>query len=263
MNNYIARNGNHKSRKQEHLDFDSSILTKSNHVRALRDFLSEDEIPSGLKLLYRGSTQRNTQDGMNAATFHQKCDNMGSTVTVVKNIEGYIFGGYADKSWKQSGQSIHSDKSFLFGLHCHDVKPPTKLRVKEDKNIDLLFLNSNFINIGTTYALSGNETFTPEEVEIFQVTQNPHQQSLSPRDWDNTQVVAWVKNKKRLSSDVSEYFSNITGGELLAMGREDIKDLGIRNPGTVALLVENIQKLLEEDNKMSAPLIEHSKYCFG
>lgn len=46
------------------------------------------------KLCYRASV-----DGWRSRTFHNRCDNKGATVTIVK-VGSYIFGGYNDNSWQ-------------------------------------------------------------------------------------------------------------------------------------------------------------------
>ena len=46
------------------------------------------------KRCWRGSV-----NGWHTQTFHQLCDDLGPTVTIVRAY-GYIFGGYTDKSWK-------------------------------------------------------------------------------------------------------------------------------------------------------------------
>lgn len=71
-------------------------------------------VPVNFKLLYRGS-----RDGISPQTFHQKCDNQGATLTVLRSGEkGTIFGGFNDKTWisSENGQSISSNEAFLFSL---------------------------------------------------------------------------------------------------------------------------------------------------
>ena len=46
------------------------------------------------KLCYRASV-----DGWRSRTFHNRCDNKGATVTIVRD-RSYIFGGYNDNSWQ-------------------------------------------------------------------------------------------------------------------------------------------------------------------
>lgn len=96
-----------------------------------------------------------------------------------------------------------------------------------------------------------------------------------PRDWDADRVVAWVRGLEGLSAadDVSRRFRDVTGAELAAMTREDLKDLlsDVDRPAAVALLVERVRRLRDEDDdenetnrKSSAPtLVEHDAYCFG
>jgi hypothetical protein len=48
-----------------------------------------------LELLYRAS-----RDGWQGQDFHSRCDNKGATVTVIECTGGFVFGGYADVSWK-------------------------------------------------------------------------------------------------------------------------------------------------------------------
>lgn len=47
-----------------------------------------------LRLLYRAS-----EDGFSSSAFHSRCDNISSTVTLVKTMAGYIFGGYTKRTW--------------------------------------------------------------------------------------------------------------------------------------------------------------------
>ncbi len=45
---------------------------------------------------------RATRDGWAASTFHSKCDEKNSTLTIVQVVnenKKYIFGGYATESW--------------------------------------------------------------------------------------------------------------------------------------------------------------------
>lgn len=46
------------------------------------------------QLCYRAS-----RDGWDASDFHNKCDNKGPTVTLVK-VDDYVFGGFIDGDWK-------------------------------------------------------------------------------------------------------------------------------------------------------------------
>eukprot|EP00957_Ditylum_brightwellii_P211825 15366643-Ditylum_brightwellii.AAC.2 len=60
------------------------------------------------------------------------CDDEGATVTVVKCSDGYIFGGYTDVAWGQSGEWKSSAKSFMFSLKDHAGIGPVKMPMMED-----------------------------------------------------------------------------------------------------------------------------------
>lgn len=86
----------------------------------------------------------------------------------------------------------------------------------------------------------------------------------SVRDWTPKQVTDWANAIPGLSQDVTSYFTDVTGSELLALKRVDIKELDSSlKPGSVALLVESIQKLRDEEAEGDITFIEHSAYCFG
>jgi hypothetical protein len=70
-------------------------------------------------LLYRG-----TRDGLNAQSFHQKCDGVPyPTLTIIKaKLSGYIFGGFTNMTWRTTCSVVNSNveeiknDSFLFSL---------------------------------------------------------------------------------------------------------------------------------------------------
>jgi len=64
-----------------------------------------------MELLYRG-----TRDGMSADAFHNKCNNKGPTISLFKNENGYIFGGYASIDWTSYGNYKSAPDSFIFTL---------------------------------------------------------------------------------------------------------------------------------------------------
>lgn len=63
-----------------------------------------------MKLLYRVS-----RDGDGSSTFHQKCDNIKDTVTLVKTKNDLIFGGYTNETWNGDGYK-KDDKAFCFSI---------------------------------------------------------------------------------------------------------------------------------------------------
>ena len=81
-----------------------------------------------MELIFRGS-----RDGMTGKSFHNKCDNKGKTIIVIKNEKGNIFGGYASVPWTSDGSYHSAPDSFLFTLtNIYNIQP-TKFPSKNDK----------------------------------------------------------------------------------------------------------------------------------
>ncbi len=99
------------------------------------------------KLLYRASV-----DGWHASSFHRTCDNKGATLTLIKSTEGYIFGGFTDKSWPSSNQVVSSDNAFVFHLTCYAGVPAQKYGMKKD-------VYSGINN--KTFAMQSNSSYGP------------------------------------------------------------------------------------------------------
>ncbi len=60
----------------------------------LRQWLGNDKY---MKLIYRASEHDYT-----ASSFHEYCDDNGSTLIIIKSTGGWIFGGYTSKDWNSN-----------------------------------------------------------------------------------------------------------------------------------------------------------------
>ena len=78
-------------------------------------------------LLWRGS-----KDGFDHKTFHRLCDGQGKTLLVIKNTNGYIFGGFTSVPWSSPSSYCYRTDStaFLFSL-TNSSGTPLKLKVTE------------------------------------------------------------------------------------------------------------------------------------
>ncbi len=89
---------------------DSSIVSAAQQISflALTGFKNKS-----LSLLWRGS-----RDGFDANVFHSLCDGKENTVTVIKNTNGFIFGGFTSIPWSRPNSGILKTDStaFLFSL---------------------------------------------------------------------------------------------------------------------------------------------------
>lgn len=156
------------------------------------------KIKSG-NLIYKISN-----DGASTYTFHEKCDNKGPTLTIVKTDTGHIFGGFNPVSYISESIYSECDDSFIFSLsNGHVVKPikcPVKLHMKQyaikqnevmyspgfgeidfaDLFISFKNLSKSYSNLGRVYKLPKNEngkTFLAgkesdwkiEDVEVYAI----------------------------------------------------------------------------------------------
>eukprot|EP01084_Bolivina_argentea_P290587 499190_1 len=62
-----------------------------------------------------------------AKEFHAKCDNKGTTITIIQNDINYVFGGYTTAPWSCVSGYKHDENAFLFFIKCENetIKPKT------------------------------------------------------------------------------------------------------------------------------------------
>ena len=110
------------------LELDSNIIKESKREKEFIPKILEWCGYKKMELIYRG-----TRDGTTNKAFHSKCDNKGPTISLFKNEKGYIFGGFADISWKSEGGWQSAPNSFIFTLtNIHNIEP-TKFPRKSGK----------------------------------------------------------------------------------------------------------------------------------
>jgi hypothetical protein len=99
------------------------------------------------RLLWRGS-----RDGFGAADFHRCCCGSKFTLTIVRDTDGNIFGGFTPLSRERSTNPDpkktqmaydHTRKSFLFTLVNPHNLPPTKFPMRIDAGNGAILYNNN------------------------------------------------------------------------------------------------------------------------
>ena len=109
---------------EKHLDTIKHLFKDSKTVTS--DIISNDillvlpKIKSGC-LLYRVS-----RDQSSPINFHKMCDNKGPSLTIIKTIEGYVFGGFNPVSWISEVMFNETENSFLFSLTDGKYRKPMK-----------------------------------------------------------------------------------------------------------------------------------------
>ena len=92
--------------------FDSLIIGKNKiYINNLINWINSEETFK-TQLLYRKS-----RDGDSYATFHKLCDKQGTTIILIKSVEGFIIGGYTPLDWDIETKGWKNDyKTFVFSL---------------------------------------------------------------------------------------------------------------------------------------------------
>ena len=121
-----------KSKKVKTQKFDSIILNESKRCDEFINKLLEWTGGKNMELLYRG-----TRDGMSGDAFHNKCNNKGPTISIIKNEKGYIFGGYTSIDWQGGNATYRSaPDSFIFTLtNMYNIAPTIFPNTNSDYNI--------------------------------------------------------------------------------------------------------------------------------
>jgi len=118
---------------------ESKILLESGKEKELRLKLLEWSGYKKIELIYRG-----TRDGDLSKNFHEKCDNQGPTITLIKNEKGNIFGGFSSVSWTSLGKWKQAPNSFLFTLTNIYGINPTKFQLKNNNDSNAIFGHSSY-----------------------------------------------------------------------------------------------------------------------
>ena len=69
--------------------FDSSLTLSAEGDAWLRQYVPTQFQNYKAELLFR-----KTQDGSTSQDFHAQCDGIPNTVTIIKTVDGFVFGGY-------------------------------------------------------------------------------------------------------------------------------------------------------------------------
>ena len=178
---------------------DSNILLESKREKEFSLKLLEWSGYKKIELIYRG-----TRDGTLSKNFHEKCDNKGPTITLIKNEKGNIFGGFSSVSWTSLDNYKQAPNSFLFTLTNIYGTNPTKFQLKDNDSSyaikdnsscgaifgggNDLYISNDFFNNNDTYSYfpssykdsigkgksiftgdPNNNEFKIKEIEVFKL----------------------------------------------------------------------------------------------
>ena len=101
-----------------------------------------DELPVRLEALLKevhmnrqkwGLCYRGSRDGFSAKNFHEKCDEMPDTLTIVKTTSDCIFGGYSRAEWSSNECYKFEKGAFVFSLSNKLNKPMVFSQIAGDQ----------------------------------------------------------------------------------------------------------------------------------
>lgn len=150
-------------------EIDTKILTKKEEMKLIEKrirnkslILMQKEI--SYKLLYRA-----TWDGREALVFHNSCNDIKGTLTIIKTKKGIKFGGYTEETWNDNNSNNNNLKIGIGMLKSNNPN------YKDDKNsfsfsIDLNKIYNNTNNGIKAISFRSNEG--PSFGDLFWIKNN-------------------------------------------------------------------------------------------
>ncbi|UJR29697.1 hypothetical protein I4U23_017245 [Adineta vaga] len=169
----------------------SSLLNFEQQIKLNEFYGKRDQI---WNLIYKA-----TNDGFEATTFHNLCNNQGPTMTIIKSTDGFLFGGYISQHWTSAGTYTNAPNSFLFFLKNANGNSPTKFIYNNNGNafynnasygptfgsghdlyiVNLSNTNKSTCSLGASYpnslnlganTFTGSNQFLVAEIEVFKLS---------------------------------------------------------------------------------------------
>ena len=92
---------------------ESKLITTIEQLELIKTGIinNDNEKKIKIKLLFRAS-----RDGDNNKSYHDKCDGISPTISIIKTKTGYTFGGYTDCSLNSTSGCVKTNNSFIFSF---------------------------------------------------------------------------------------------------------------------------------------------------
>ncbi|KAJ5068565.1 btb/poz domain-containing protein [Anaeramoeba ignava] len=110
--------------------FESEIITEKEYIIKLREWINDDEFFSKMKLGFSA-----TKDGFSSQKWHEKSDNKGKTLVIIKTTQNYIFGGFTKVGFisKNDYVAIPDPDAFIFTITNPQNDPPQKFPIRSNE----------------------------------------------------------------------------------------------------------------------------------
>lgn len=122
----LKQNNYYLSLDEKNLPFQESTIFSENdeerqkEIEVIAHWLSPSlsNLENPPKILYTKLLYKSETDGDKASNFHEKCDNISPTITLIQTKEGYRYGGYTSVCWEAPEQSEFKpdNDAFIFSF---------------------------------------------------------------------------------------------------------------------------------------------------
>ncbi len=185
-----------KNKMQKGMDniIDSKIIKKEEELNLITNRLKQIESFKNKYITYE-LIFRATRDGNTPKDFHEKCDGIEKTITLVKTVKGLKFGGYISYKYNNKKGWISDDEDcFIFSINNMKIYNPIKGKKKylfsqlsgpiftafgikenlfEKSTLNIQTkdnANKYFSEFTSDYEINGGENeFQAEEIEFFKI----------------------------------------------------------------------------------------------
>ena len=141
-------------------------------------------------LLYQAS-----RDGFKVSNFHSKVDGIQGTLTIIKTVDSFIFGGYTQVEWNYTRYYGYDDSSFIFSLN-NSYNKPVKMNVKP--NFYSIYTSSNY---GPTFG-NGHDFFISDQSNLIASSYSNIYSYELPNFASSTSLLAGSYNFKTFEIEV-------------------------------------------------------------
>ncbi|KAJ5078384.1 pep-cterm sorting domain-containing protein [Anaeramoeba ignava] len=135
---------------QSRIELSKSSIIKNHKqfIQDLRGWINDDQFFIHMRLGFSGQ-----RDTFSPQIFHDKCDEKGKSLVIIKTCDGYIFGGFTEVGWSKNkekwittvgnGGFIRDEHAFIFSLLNPSNSPAQMFPIKKGKEQFAIFWSKN------------------------------------------------------------------------------------------------------------------------
>lgn len=151
----------YENQNQKNFSLESKIIPNVNDFKFIYDEICKQLNKKEIKLIQRFNVLK---DGDSAKVFHQKCDNIGPNLSIVKTSDNLIFGGFTINNWSTQTKIKKDDLAFVFNFQTKKIH-----NIKRGENA-IYCINEQLINFFND-KYNGNSTLVLQD-NCFKKTSN-------------------------------------------------------------------------------------------